>query len=40
MVWNDQKDELLCREILLFEPHKSEARAREKSKSCKLSQIT
>ena len=30
MVRNDQEDELLCREILLLEPHKFKARAREK----------
>ena len=30
MVWNDQKDELLCRKILLLELDKFKARAREK----------
>ena len=30
MVWNDQKDELLCRDILLLEPYKFKARTREK----------
>ena len=35
MLWNDQKDELLCREILLFEPCKFKARTREKSSSWK-----
>ena len=31
MLWNDQKDEFLCREILLFEPQKFKPRTREKS---------
>ena len=35
MAWNDQKDELLCREILLFEPYKFKARTREKGNSWK-----
>ena len=35
MVWNDQQDELLCREILLFEPYKFKVRAREKGNSWK-----
>lgn len=30
MVWNDIKDELLCREILLLEPYKFKARSRER----------
>ena len=30
MVWDDQKDELLCRDILLLEPYKFKARTREK----------
>ena len=30
IVWNDQKDELLCRKILLLEPYKFKARTREK----------
>ena len=30
IVWNDQKDELLCREILVLEPYKFKARTREK----------
>ena len=30
IVWNDQKDELLCREILLLEPYKFKAGTREK----------
>ena len=29
IVWNDQKDELLCREILVLEPYKFKARTRE-----------
>ena len=35
MAWNDQKDKLLCREILLFEQHKFKARTREKGNSWK-----
>ena len=31
MVWNDQKDELLWSEILLFEPYKFKARTRTNS---------
>ena len=30
MVWNDLKDELLCREILLMEPYKFKSRSRER----------
>ena len=29
MLWNDQKDEFLCREILLFELQKFKARTKE-----------
>ena len=35
MAWNDQEDELLCREILLFKPYKFKARTREKGNSWK-----
>ena len=35
MVWNTVKDELLCREILLFEPYKFKARTIEKSNAWK-----
>ena len=35
MVWNDQKDELLWREILLLESYKFKVRTREKGNSLK-----
>ena len=31
MVWNTQKDDLLCREILLYEPYKYKPRTKERS---------
>ena len=30
MVWNDQKDDSLCKEILLFEPYRYKIRTKEK----------
>ena len=30
MVWNDQKDDSLCKEILLFEPYHYKIRTKEK----------
>ena len=30
MVWNDIKDEMLCKEILLFEPFKHKQRTKER----------
>ena len=29
MVWNSEKDELLCREVLLMEPYQYKTRSRE-----------
>ena len=36
MVWTDVKDELLCREILLCEPHKFKARTKERGNVWKI----
>ncbi|XP_057290242.1 uncharacterized protein LOC130612928 [Hydractinia symbiolongicarpus] len=36
MVWNDRKDELLLREVLLFEPYKYKARTKERGNAWKV----
>ena len=36
MVWNDYKDELLLREVLLVEPHKFKHRSRERGNAWKI----
>ena len=35
MVWNDGKDELLCREVLFFEPYQFKERTKERGNAWK-----
>ena len=35
MVWNDNKDEMLCREVLLFEPYQFKPRSHERGNAWK-----
>ena len=35
MVWNDNEDEMLCREVLLFEPYQFKPRSHERENAWK-----
>ena len=36
MVWNDNKDEMLCREVLLFQPCQFKPRSHERGNAWKV----
>ena len=35
MLWNDNKDEILCREVLVFEPYQFKPRSHERGNAWK-----